>query len=313
MRKHAYLIIAYHQFDVLKKIISLLDSEYNDFYIHIDKKTENVPFEDIKSAARLSEVTFVERIATNWGGYSLVECEMILLQAAGEKHYGYYHLLSGTDMPLKPRREIYEFFERSPETEYVLFNTQNTPREIINRVAHYHPLVDHPGYRKRRDKLSTRLLKHAIDKGQSLLGISRIRKNGLKVMQGAQWFSITDGLAQYMLENRSLIREYFSCTLCPDEIFLHTMLMRSPYKDNLSQKDMEDCDYHYVMRLVDWRRGHPYVFRSGDIEELMSTDYLFARKFEKSVDSRIIDMLYDSITEIERKRKTIDKQFVSEI
>lgn len=36
--KHAYLIIAHNEFDLLQKLISVLDDERNDIFIHIDKK-----------------------------------------------------------------------------------------------------------------------------------------------------------------------------------------------------------------------------------------------------------------------------------
>ena len=36
--KHAYLIIAHNDFEILKKLVSLLDNEHNDIYIHFDAK-----------------------------------------------------------------------------------------------------------------------------------------------------------------------------------------------------------------------------------------------------------------------------------
>lgn len=38
MEKHAYLIAAHSQFELLKKLIVLLDDERNDIYIHVDQK-----------------------------------------------------------------------------------------------------------------------------------------------------------------------------------------------------------------------------------------------------------------------------------
>lgn len=35
MKRHAYLIKAHHQFDLLEKLLWLLDDERNDIYIHI--------------------------------------------------------------------------------------------------------------------------------------------------------------------------------------------------------------------------------------------------------------------------------------
>lgn len=38
MSKHAFLIIAHNEFDILEKTIRLLDDKDNDIYLHIDKK-----------------------------------------------------------------------------------------------------------------------------------------------------------------------------------------------------------------------------------------------------------------------------------
>ena len=56
-----------------------------------------------------------------------------------------------------------------------------------------------------------------------------------------------------------------------------------------------DNDVHAIMRLIDWKRGDPYVFKRDDYEELASSDLLFARKFDSKVDSAIIEQVRDSV------------------
>ena len=66
--KHAFLISAHHQFEILGKMISLLDDENCDFYIHIDKKTKENPKEYLMSMAKKSRIFFIDRVRVNWGG-----------------------------------------------------------------------------------------------------------------------------------------------------------------------------------------------------------------------------------------------------
>ena len=40
-KKHAYLIIAHNNWKQLSLLLSVLDDERNDIYIHIDKKSKN--------------------------------------------------------------------------------------------------------------------------------------------------------------------------------------------------------------------------------------------------------------------------------
>ena len=72
MGKHAYLIMAHHQFEILEKTLQLLDDVRNDFFINIDSKTQSVDFEALKSKVRYSKIFFIDRMSENWGGYSMI-------------------------------------------------------------------------------------------------------------------------------------------------------------------------------------------------------------------------------------------------
>ena len=51
MNKHAYLVMAHHQFPLLQTTLRLLDDPRNDFFIHMDKKAGAIDFEEIRRAA----------------------------------------------------------------------------------------------------------------------------------------------------------------------------------------------------------------------------------------------------------------------
>lgn len=38
MMKHAFLIIAHNEYPILEVLLSMLDDERNDIYLHIDKR-----------------------------------------------------------------------------------------------------------------------------------------------------------------------------------------------------------------------------------------------------------------------------------
>ena len=62
MNKHAYLIMAHNNFEILEKTLKILDDERNDFYIHVDKKVKNFDFEKFKNIIQKSRIIFIERI-----------------------------------------------------------------------------------------------------------------------------------------------------------------------------------------------------------------------------------------------------------
>ena len=49
MEKHADLILAHNNFYILERLVKLLDYEFNDIYIHIDKKVRYFKFNYFKS------------------------------------------------------------------------------------------------------------------------------------------------------------------------------------------------------------------------------------------------------------------------
>lgn len=68
---------------------------------------------------------------------------------------------------------------------------------------------------------------------------------------------------------------------------MQTLLINSPYKNNLYHEEF-DNDIHAIMRLIDWNRGDPCVFRLSDYEELAQSDMMFARKFDSNIDTEIV-------------------------
>ena len=115
-----------------------------------------------------------------------------------------------------------------------------------------------------------------------------------KVYMGSQWFSITDAFAQYAVSKRAWVETHFSKTICPDEVVFQTLLGNSPFMKNVYSRD-DAKGPATAMRLIDWKRGDPYVFRLGDFDELMASPCMFARKFEMREDSAVIGKVLEAI------------------
>lgn len=87
-----------------------MDYELNDIYIHIDAKVPAKAIPDI-ICSKSNLYMLEHRISVAWGDISVVEAEYLLFEIAyNNSHYGYYHLLSGVDLPLKSKEYIYSFF-----------------------------------------------------------------------------------------------------------------------------------------------------------------------------------------------------------
>src|SRR5574344_2790870 len=95
--KHAYLIIAHNEFDVLQQLIAALDHERNDIYLHIDKKVKSIPSMSVRYA-KLFVVD--QRVDVRWGDVSQIESEYVLFEQAFDnpENYTRYILISGTHL-----------------------------------------------------------------------------------------------------------------------------------------------------------------------------------------------------------------------
>ncbi len=292
MGRHAYLIMAHAQFGQLSKLLRMLDDGRNDIYLHIDSKAGDFPKEMLRESVKKAGLYFTERTSVIWGAYSQIRCELILLTAAISENYDYYHLLSGADLPLKSQEEIHRFFDENKGKEFVDFEGPVFRKEKEVLLKYYYIFQEKIAGRNRwldgLDQISIRM--------QRLMGVNRLREVSLTLQKGANWFSITDGLARYIVEQEPLIRQMFSRTKCCDEVFLQTLVWNSPYKERLYDISFAK-PWGGFMRYIDWNRGTPYTFRLADFEELIHSECLFARKFDSAVDEEIIDKIAAYIQE----------------
>ena len=58
-------------------------------------------------------------------------------------------------------------------------------------------------------------------------------------------------------------------------------------------------EYEGNMRLIDWDRGNPYVWKSEDIDEILQSNKLFARKLSSTESRNLINSLSEINNEAE--------------
>ena len=117
---HAYLIMAHNDFLILEKTLLMLDDQNNDFYIHIDKKVKKFDFDHFRNLLKYSSVYFIKRRDVQWGSYNIIRTEMDLFKASYKKQYDFYHLMSGSDMPIVGKYDIKSFFDGHKGKNYLI-------------------------------------------------------------------------------------------------------------------------------------------------------------------------------------------------
>lgn len=292
MNKQAILIMYHNDYYILERLLKQIDNKNIDIYLHVDKKVADFDFTYTKNLVKKSNIYFVKRMNVKWSTFSQIKCELLLLKEATRKNYSYYHLISGNDLLLKPSTELYNFFEKNNGKEFVAYNNIDKciPESILERIKYYHIFNSY-----RRDKKN--LIKKALCKLyyhllniQKKLRINRLKNNKLIIKKGANWFSITNELAKYVLTQEKEINRMYHYSNCADEIFLQTIVYNSKFKDKIYHES--DDEHQNIKRHIDWNRGEPYVFIIDDYQELLNSPAFFARKFSSSKDCKIIDKIY---------------------
>lgn len=279
MNRHAFLIMAHDHFDFLKVLLKRLDDPRNDIYLHVDRKAEDFPAQEFASLLEHSRLYFTERMDVHWGGYSQTACELHLLRAAAPEHYTYYHLLSGSDLPLKTPEQIHTFFETYAGKEFLAFDPElPVPKRVLERVSLWH------FFRESSSPLAEPA-DHVLTLIQRFLHVNRLKRCDFQIRKGPNWFSISDNFVRYVLEHEDWIQEHFSHSVCADELFLQTLAFNSPFRAYLYDESGQTGSMANL-RYVDWERGtenSPYTFQEEDRDMLLGLPHLFARKFDRDI------------------------------
>lgn len=309
MKKHAYCIIAHNEPELLKNLLSLLDDERNDIFIHIDKKSNLNP-EDFH--VKNSHLTVLKEISVEWGSYNMIKVELLLFKTAHSNfNYSYYHLMSGVDLPLKSQDYIHQFFIENGGFEFVdIKNSDVHKKDLFMKTNYYWICIGK--FMNPIKYFVYGFIKKSFIYLQKKIGIKR--KYSMELYKGDQWCSLTNEFVEYLLSEEKKILKTFKYTSCPDEIYKQSWLMNSKFKDKRflpleeSQKsNLFEIDWtrgkEFTFRLSDYKEmteivkqgtGKPYTWKMPDYEFLHKSNNLFARKFS-SADIDIVNKISKDI------------------
>lgn len=270
--KHAYLILAHGKYEKeLLTLVHMIDHVDNDIYIHLDKRS-SIHVNNILNMITKSRCFFIDRKKISWGGFSIIDAEMRLLEKAYKSgQYRYYHILSGLDLPVKSQDYIHSYMEKHDGEEFI---------KLVYFPHNEHPEMRYSQFHFLQDRLigKERNIWKYIDFSscyvQKFLGIKRFQDQ--KMCAGSQWMSITNDCVCYILEHSESILKQYKWTYCCDEYFIPTTIFDSVFYSNISDKG----NLRYI--VFTWFSKHdlsPKVLTEYDFDSINMPDILFARKF----------------------------------
>lgn len=281
----AYVILAHKHPEQLFRLVQRLADISSFFFIHIDKKANISDFRNLKNLGH--KIIFVERVTANWGEFGLVKATLNGLKAV--RNYGHTFeriiLLSGQDYPIKSNAEIDQYFK---STNFTIF-------------LEYYSLPDEvkwkPGgglYRVNKYFFGLRLYQKFLARATNLLAaflpfLQRKIPSGMKPYAGSGWWMIDNDALNYILtyveENPGYLA-FHQYTFAADELFFHMILLDG--KDQKITKNITNSNKRFV-KWKDIHASHPEIIKLSDMQTIIDSEDLFARKFDMMEDTAIMN------------------------
>lgn len=275
--KICYLLLLHHKFDQAKRLIHRLANQNAYFVIHVDAKVDKVVFDKFKKdISSLNSLYFVKRVNVKWGAYSQAEAILNTIQYAvsnAEIKCDRFMLLSGQDYPIVSNKEIMSFISLHQKEEFLEANLLNLEdRETLGWTPFY------------------RFLRYHYWLGKLRITLPFFYKKAPKIpiYHGATWWLITYAAAAYItkqFEHNNEWNAFLRTGFLTDEAYIPSVMMSSPFAENVTG---------YNVTYADWKNPtgpHPKTLGESDLDNMLQSKCLFARKLDMDIDNKIFDLL----------------------
>ena len=299
MTKIAYLLMAHRDPQQIKRLVdSLADS--GDFFIHIDKKVDITPFNNL--LASYSSVHFInKRIRVNWAGWSMTAVYLELLDAAfnNPNRYDRFVLLTGQDYPIMTNNAILNEFENHKNTEYVMaykISTSTLPTDknkVLKRWFFENPF-DNNFLRRCWASAMYHIFTQHFPRKTILIPL-----NGVWVEPyfGQMLSAFTRTGAELLLKTYHYDIEYnkvMKHVHASVEEYWQTIIFNSELRKNTIQNGEE----HEVWKHFGFAPLHYHTyydkcseFDENDYQKIINSGYMFFRKVVPGKSDKLMDMI----------------------
>jgi len=274
----------------VQRLIDTLDDGNSTYFLHVDLKVSDTEFKKLFS--KNSQVHFVRRVKTEWGGFGLVNATLnAMLDIRKTGDFDKIILLSGQDYPIKSNEEIDQYFKNSK----------------FNIFMDHFPLPNHRKwgmgggmYRVNKYFFGLSWIEKYLAKAINFLAvfipiINRKLAKGVQPFSGSQWWVMDMRALNYVLDYVADHPEYVKFhrhTFAPDELFFQIILL------NCKDESLRDHIANDNLRYMQWKTSeiaHPEILNINDLDNIGESDALFARKFDTGIDEEVINSIDDQL------------------
>lgn len=279
-----YVVLAHRNLAQLERLIRAIHHPDDTIVVHVDARRDGAEVAALgRRLQDLGNVDLFSEVKCRWGGYSVSESifrSYRRLIAKGAP-IGYCTLLSGSDYPARPRRELIDYLQDNDGKQFVEVWWQGdanaVPYDFRNRYSAYWP------YEKLVSSNTTRRRSLAI---QEFLGIDRALPCGLQPVFGSTWMTLSLDALRCLLESleRPPIERFFRQAALADEMLPHMLLRQSRLWPRVTGRNL-----HFITTGPDGR--FPKLLCAADFNAIRQSQAFFCRKIEYGRDEGLCDLL----------------------
>lgn len=309
----AILIMMHKNPEQVVRLVKYFPDDRCVCFIHVDKKCR-IDLDEFQAALDTVNgkcIILRERISGQLANWSLAKISLILIKSAyqySQKNgiiFSYYRLLSGQDYPIRTFKEYESFLEKNYPKEYMGIN------HYEESIMHIQDKFKRWRFNEIRNKLdwyikNDRLYKTVIIPIHMMEVLyTKVKgtpyemmcRKGYIVAGGPSWWSISDRLAAYIVEQMEKENPLIGIvknTATPEESIIQVLYANAPWYKKEQTYNLTIGNYGKGTQKI---TGHTYAWREEDLSELLGSSCFFARKFDINIDSKILDQLDEIIYE----------------
>lgn len=307
--KTAFLILAHKNPEQILRLVKSLNHHDFDIFIHISKSGK-ISEKDIERINKKQNVAVIDQhIDIVLFDFSMVEAEMALIKAALDYsrnkgyEYNYMQLLSGQCYPIKSLSHIHEVYERSYPRPFIdmvsredggfmdhIWSRHYAMKRCLIRWYNFVDKYHLPYLAEKALHFPVWLISRLAALGHKSPEDRLAEEYNMKPYGGIQWWALPQYMAEYVL-NMSQDKKLcgiFSHTYSADETFVQTIIANSPFT---VFPDSTRSVRGNTLHTLEFDNGHPRLLTRNDAVMLKASNACFARKFDMSADSEILDIL----------------------
>lgn len=275
--KQVILIHAHKDLEQLNALVGQLAHDGFIIYVNVDAKSA-LDVARISPQARLVR----KRIAVHWGDWSQVRAVLNSLAEIVEDvpEFDKVVFISAQDFPLLSNEALQQALDAARGSELLECAAIGPDGWACQERYQYFYWPRGGRIAKTAGKVLLRAMR--------ALGLRRKMAAGMRPYGGSCWWALSRPCIEMLLarvRSEPSLERYFRTVACPDEMFIQTLVMDSPFAAKVVSNN-----FRYI-RWPDSGARNPKILDAGDFEDISRSGAHFCRKIDTTGSAALLPML----------------------